>query len=65
MKLFAQHGHAPSDKLIRAVEERIINGVIFSPRYLIPNSAQKLIGELKDVHDGIEIFIDPEFYATR
>lgn len=65
MKLFAQHGHAPSDKITRAVEERIINGVIFSPRYLTPSSAQHLIGELKNINNEIEIFIDPEFYATR
>lgn len=65
MKIFAQHGHAPSDKLTRAVEERIINGVIISPRYLTPGSAHTLVGELKNIHNEVEIFVDSEFYATR
>lgn len=65
MKLYAQHGHAPSDKMHRAVEEGFINGVILSPRYLAPDSSNQMITELKGLHDGIDVLIDPEFYATR
>ncbi|MCK4818322.1 hypothetical protein KA005_21305, partial [bacterium] len=65
MKLYAQHGHAPSDKMHRALEEGFINGVILSPRYLAPDSSNQMIAELKELHDGTDVLIDPEFYATR
>ena len=48
MKIYAQHGYAPSDKMLRAIGERFINGVILSPRYLIPESTNQLIIDLKD-----------------
>ncbi len=65
MKLYAQHGHAPSDKMFRAIGDGFIDGVILSPRYLIPDSTNRLIMDLKDRNNEIDIFIDPEFYATR
>jgi hypothetical protein len=65
MKLYAQHGHAPSDKMLRATEEGVIDGVILSPRYLIPQKVTETVQELKEKNPDIEIIIDPEFYATR
>lgn len=65
MKLFAQHGHAPADKIDRAVKEKIVDGVILSPRYLSPDSINQLVKGLRSVDNEIEILIDPEFYATK
>jgi hypothetical protein len=65
MKLYAQHGHAPSDKMLKAIERGFIDGVILSPRYIIPGSTNQLIIDLKGRNSEIDIFIDPEFYATR
>lgn len=65
MKLYAQHGHAPSDKIHRAVKENFVDGVILSPRYLTPDLSKKLIEELLPLENEIDILLDPEFYATR
>ena len=65
MKLYAQHGHAPSDKIHRAVEDRFIDGVILSPRYLTPDSASQLVEELRNLDPEVAVLIDPEYYATR
>jgi hypothetical protein len=65
MKLYAQCGHAPADKINRGIELGLVDGAILSPRYLTPDKASELIGELKQIKDGIDIFLDPEFYATR
>jgi hypothetical protein len=65
MKLYAQHGHAASDKMHKAVEGGYIDGVILSPRYLTPESANHLVEELRDLHGGIDVLFDPEFYAIR
>lgn len=64
MKLFAQHGHQPSDKIKRGLEEKVIDGVIFSPRYVSPEKLNNLIEEARNSNENAEIFIDPEFYAT-
>lgn len=65
MKLYAQHGHAPSDKMRLAIEKGFIDGVILSPRYLTPDLARQLIQELRGLNPGIDVLVDPEFYATR
>ena len=65
MRLFAQHGFGPSDKLIRAAKDRLIDGVILSPRYLDPNSAAQTVEDLLDANGGLEILLDPEYYAMQ
>ncbi|MFW6129580.1 MAG: hypothetical protein ACOC56_00260 [Atribacterota bacterium] len=64
MKLYAQHGHAPSRKMHTAVENNIIEGVILSPRYLTPENSKNLVNELKDINNDVDILLDPEFYST-
>lgn len=65
MKLYAQHGHAPSDKMQRAVKDGFIEGVILSARYLKPSAVNQLITDLLSLNPDIDILVDPEFYATR
>lgn len=65
MKLYAQHGHAASDKMHRAVEDGYIDGVILSPRYLTPESVNQLVEELRNLNPRIDVLFDPEFYAIR
>ncbi len=65
MKLYAQHGHAPSNKMHLAIGENIIDGVILSPRYMTQIRAKQLVEELCEIRSDIDIFLDPEFYATR
>jgi hypothetical protein len=65
MKIFAQHGHQPSDKLQRGLHEGLIQGVILSTRYSAPSKIEETIREARLFNPSGEILIDPEFYATR
>jgi hypothetical protein len=63
MKLFAQHGYGPGDKIINGVKDSSIDGVIFSARY---EKMEKIPGDAKDITSvsaDAEILLDPEFYA--
>lgn len=64
MKLFGQHGHGPSDKLVKGLEEGLIDGAILGARYLRPDKAQEQIQELKEASEEAEIMIDPEYCAA-
>ena len=63
MKLFAQHGYGPGDKIINGFKDDAIDGVIFSARY---EKIEKIPGDAKDINSvssHAEILLDPEFYA--
>jgi len=63
MKLFAQHGYGPGDKIINGFKDNIIDGVIFSARY---EKMEKILCDVRDitsVFSNAEILLDPEFYA--
>src|SRR6266436_5238162 len=65
MKILAQHGHQPGDKIHRGLKENVTDGVIFSARYSPPDKARTLINEARLLKADAEILLDPEFYATR
>jgi hypothetical protein len=63
MKLFAQQGYGPGDKIINGFKDNTIDGVIFSARY---EKMEKIPGDAKDINSvsaDAEILLDPEFYA--
>ncbi len=63
MKLFAQHGYSPGDKIINGFKDNTIDGVIFSARY---EKMEKIPGDAKEINSvsaDAEILLDPEFYA--
>ena len=63
MKLFAQHGYGPGDKIINGFKDNTIDGVIFSARY---EKMEKILDDAKDINSvsaDAEILLDPEFYA--
>lgn len=62
MKIYAQHGFGPKDKLTRGLQEKIIAGVILSPRYWDPNRMRSEILNLQS--EGSEIAVDPEYFAS-
>ncbi len=62
MKILAQHGFGPKDKLSLALEEDILEGVILSPRYAPPGRMSDLLEELGKY--GNPVYFDPEYYAT-
>jgi len=63
MKIFAQQGYGPKDKLSRGLTDKVIGGTILSPRYLKHDKMQDKINELTDL--GGQILMDPELYAAR
>lgn len=65
MKLYAQHGHQPSDKIIKGVEKEFIDGCIYSPRYIQQDKLNDKISEVLATGKNPELYIDPEFYASR
>src|SRR6266568_2094383 len=65
MKILAQHGHQPGEKVNRGLKQAVTDGVIFSARYAAPDKARTLINEARLMKADAEILIDPEFYATR
>ena len=65
MKLYAQHGFGPSDKLTRGAKDRFIDGVILSSRYLTPDAAAKSGEELRGINADFDILLDPEYYAMQ
>lgn len=62
MRVFAQNGFGPADKLQRGLEEGKLDGVILSPRYCKPERMEQRIEELQST--GCFLALDPEFYAT-
>ena len=65
MKLYAQHGHAPADKMVRGASDGLIDGAILSPRYLKHENTPDTIAELRAANPDTDILLDPEFYSTR
>src|SRR5947199_19719 len=65
MKLIAQHGHQPGEKITRGMAERVIEGAVFSPRYLSPARARERLAELKAAKREAMVLLDPEYYASR
>jgi hypothetical protein len=65
MKVYAQHGHQPADKIVAGLEEKILDGVIFSPRYADRQKMEERIAAVRAVATDADVLIDPEFYATR
>ena len=55
MKLYAQHGYAPSDKMHRALEEGVIDGIILSPRYLTKILAKELVDQFVEIKSDVEV----------
>ncbi|MEN9358725.1 MAG: hypothetical protein RL095_260 [Verrucomicrobiota bacterium] len=64
MKLYAQSGHGPKDKIKEAIKLGYLNGAIFSPKESDPTKINKLIEEHRKNGVDAEYFIDPQFYAA-
>ncbi len=62
MKIFAQDGFGPGEKLLEGLKAKVIDGAILSARYRHP---EKFSDKAEDLlpHEG-ELLLDPEFYAV-
>ncbi len=63
MALYAQHGHAKSEKIVTALDANILKGVVFSPRNELPENLIECITNLHSNHDA-DLLIDPQFYIA-
>jgi len=63
MKLFAQHGYGPGDKILNGIQEGSIEGVIFSARYEKQEKLESDVENIKNISGNAEILLDPEIYA--
>jgi hypothetical protein len=63
MKLFAQIGHGLGEKVAMGLEERLIDGAIFSPRDLKRDTMVIRISEMRRDYSDAEILVDPQFYV--
>ncbi len=62
MTLYAQHGYGKSDKIQKAMEFGIIDGVVFSPRDEAPERLSESIRSIADSWPESELMIDPQFH---
>lgn len=63
MKIFAQDGFGPGEKLQQGLAAGVIDGAILSARYRRPAKFADKTDEL--LPHGGELLLDPEFYATQ
>lgn len=64
MKLFAQIGHGLGDKVMKGLEEELIDGAIFSPKDLQRDTMRARIDEMRHNFPEAEIMVDPQFYVS-
>ncbi|MBM4038541.1 MAG: hypothetical protein FJ290_08510 [Planctomycetes bacterium] len=64
MSIYAQHGYGKSDKIQRAMEARLISGVILSPRDESPENLTQFSQALRLQFPSADLALDPQFYAT-
>jgi hypothetical protein len=62
MKIFAQDGYGPGEKLEQGLSDKVIDGAVLSARYRHPEKFTEKADSLLP-HEG-ELLLDPEFYAT-
>ena len=63
MKLYAQIGHGLGEKVGIGLEEKLIDGAIFSPKDLQKDTVASRISEIRREYPEAEILIDPQFYV--
>jgi len=62
MNIFIQHGYGKSEKIDTALNDNLISGIIFNPKYENVKSLKNYIIELKNINPGIDIIIDTQSY---
>jgi len=62
MKLYAQDGYGPGDKVQAGLADELIDGAILSARYRHPDRFAEKADEL--IPFGSDLLLDPEYYAV-
>jgi len=64
MKLFAQHGFQDGEKIAEAIDQHILDGVIYSPRDISLVKLQEKLAALETTAGHAERLFDPQYYAS-
>lgn len=65
MGVLVQHGYGKSDKIERALDRGIADGVILHPRFEQPDRLEAYVRELRDGYgDDPVIVVDPHFFLS-
>lgn len=64
MSLLAQHGFGKGSKIDTAMEARVLDGVIFSPRHESPENLAGCLSRISDTYPSSTRLVDPQFYAS-
>jgi len=65
MKLYAQHGSGPSDKIICGLEQRVIDGVILGAKDISPATLLSCLTDLRSIRADADLLLDPQYYALQ
>jgi hypothetical protein len=63
MKLYAQHGYGPGDKLSAGVAAGVVDGVVFGAKDMPPVQLPGHIAALQQARASTELLFDPHYYA--
>lgn len=64
MKLLAQHGYGNGEKIVRALNEGLVEGAIISAKDFAPSKLAGLLAEMEGDHPQSERLFDPQYYAS-
>jgi hypothetical protein len=64
MSIFAQCGYGRGEKIERAINEVLIDGVIMSPRDERRNRLESTIAQWRQNNPNLNVLFDPQFYIT-
>lgn len=64
MKLYAQHGFGKGSKIDRAIDEDILDGVIFGPINEKPDSLRVCLERLSEHESQPDLIVDPQLYVS-
>ena len=64
MKIFAQSGHGEGQKIVQALNNNYIDGVIYSPKDISPSKLEEKLDELTRDYSDKEFLFDPQYYVS-
>lgn len=64
MKLYAQHGSGPGDKINLGLQRGLIDGLVLGAKDASPSQAEAIIAGARAANPGAEILFDSHYYAS-
>ena len=64
MKLYAQHGYGPGDKLSSGLSAGVLDGVVLGAKDTSGDQIDALITGLRNARSDADILFDPHYYAS-